>query len=54
MARFNINDDGTAECEECLCVSTIEQAKDNDYQHWNNCSSLSEEADFSGADNEDR
>lgn len=53
MARFNINEDGTAECEECLCVTSLEQIADNDYQHWNKCSSLSSDEDMTGA-NEDR
>jgi len=40
------NDDGTAECRECKCTSTAEQYENGDCQHWNNCSKLSEEADY--------
>lgn len=35
-----IND--SVECAECMCVSTAEQVKAGDMQHWNSCSSLSE------------
>lgn len=43
---YIINDDGSVECRECGCVSTKEQYEDGDCQHWNDCSKLSEEADY--------
>lgn len=34
------------ECRECGCVTDMDTYKGEGAQHWNNCSKLSEEADY--------
>ena len=36
----------SVECRECGCVTDMDTYKDEGALHWNNCSKLSEEADY--------